>query len=120
MGANDGRRTPLMNLGVQVSMRVLAIGTALASMGLTITNHEVASVYGINFEAKYDYSSAFRYTILLILSRCTYTYLISELKKDRRIINLRPMEFHRSTLKYVWKIINSHTLVGNFAKMEKY
>ncbi|CAH8304306.1 unnamed protein product [Eruca vesicaria subsp. sativa] len=63
MGANDGRRTPLMNLGVQVSMRVLAIGTALTSMGLMITNHELASVYGINFEAQYDYSSAFRYLV---------------------------------------------------------
>lgn len=72
MGDNGGKRTPSMNLAVQVSMRVLVIGTALASMGLMITNHEVASVYGIAFEAKYSDSSAFRYSLLLISSRCTY------------------------------------------------
>lgn len=72
MGDNGGKRTPSMNLAVQLSMRVLAIGTALASMGLMITNREVASVYGIAFEAKYSDSSAFRYSLLLISSRCTY------------------------------------------------
>ncbi|CAA7038976.1 unnamed protein product [Microthlaspi erraticum] len=60
---DEGRRTPLLNLGVQVSMRVLVIGTALTSMGLMITNHEVASVYGISFDAKYSYSAAFRYLV---------------------------------------------------------
>ncbi|KAJ4913122.1 CASP-like protein 1F1 [Raphanus sativus] len=63
MGDNGGKRTPSMNLAVQLSMRVLAIGTALASMGLMITNREVASVYGIAFEAKYSDSSAFRYLV---------------------------------------------------------
>lgn len=71
MGDSVGKRT-LMNLKVQVSMRVLTLGAALASMGLMITNREVASVYGIAFEAKYSDSSAFRYSLLLILSRYTY------------------------------------------------
>ena len=68
MGDNEGRRTPLLNLGVQVSMRVLTIGAAMASMWVMITNREVASVYGIAFEAKYSYSSAFRYIFFLIYS----------------------------------------------------
>ncbi|CAN8230609.1 unnamed protein product [Cochlearia groenlandica] len=52
-----------MNLGVQVSMRFLVIGSAMASMVLMFTNSEVASVYGIAFEAKYNYSASFRYLV---------------------------------------------------------
>ncbi|CAH8391779.1 unnamed protein product [Eruca vesicaria subsp. sativa] len=63
MGDTAGKRTPLMNLKVQLAMRVLTIGAALASMALMITNREVASVYGIAFEAKYSDSSAFRYLV---------------------------------------------------------
>lgn len=76
MGDNEGRRTPLMNLGVQVSMRVLVIGAAMASMWVMITNREVASVYGIAFEAKYNYASAFRYIcISLFLSPATAYFM---------------------------------------------
>ncbi|CAN7033269.1 hypothetical protein IGI04_031614 [Brassica rapa subsp. trilocularis] len=67
MGDSVGKRT-LMNLKVQVSMRVLTLGAALASMGLMITNREVASVYGIAFEAKYSDSSAFRYLVFAYIA----------------------------------------------------
>ncbi|CAH2078017.1 unnamed protein product [Thlaspi arvense] len=70
MGDNGGRRTPLMNLGVQVSMRVLVIGTAMASMWLMLTNREVASVYGIAFEADYSFSSSFRYLVYANIAIC--------------------------------------------------
>ncbi|KAG7617241.1 CASP-like protein 1F1 [Arabidopsis thaliana] len=73
MGDNEGRRTPLLNLGVQVSMRVLTIGAAMASMWVMITNREVASVYGIAFEAKYSYSSAFRYLVYAQIAVCAAT-----------------------------------------------
>ncbi|KAL1201205.1 CASP-like protein 1F1 [Cardamine amara subsp. amara] len=73
MGDHEGRRTPLMNLGVQVSMRLLAIGAALASMSLMITSREVASVYGIAFEAKYSYSSSFRYLVYAQIAICAMT-----------------------------------------------
>lgn len=88
MADNEGRRTPLLNLGVQVSMRVLVIGTALTSMGLMITNHEVASVYGISFEAKYSYSSAFRYTyfyLILTFYHQLTSYFTNEQIKDLMI-----------------------------------
>ncbi|KAJ4871260.1 CASP-like protein 1F1 [Raphanus sativus] len=72
MGDNEGKRT-LMNLKVQVSMRVLTVGAALASMGLMITNREVASVYGIAFEAKYSDSSAFRYLVYAYIAIAAVT-----------------------------------------------
>ncbi|XP_010438928.1 PREDICTED: CASP-like protein 1F1 [Camelina sativa] len=74
MADNEGRRTPLMNLGVQVSMRVLAFGAAMASLLVMITNREVASVYGIAFEAKYSYSSAFRYLVYAQIAICGATF----------------------------------------------
>ncbi|CAN8325846.1 unnamed protein product [Cochlearia groenlandica] len=77
MGDNEGRRTPLMNLGVQVSMRVLAIGTAITSMFLMITNREVASLYGLAFEAKYSYSSSFRYFVYAQIAVCATTLFTS-------------------------------------------
>ncbi|EOA15396.1 hypothetical protein CARUB_v10006640mg [Capsella rubella] len=71
---NEGRRTPLLNLGVQVSMRVLAFGAAMASMWVMITNREVASVYGIAFEAKYSYASAFKYLVYAQIAICAATF----------------------------------------------
>ncbi|KAF8045474.1 hypothetical protein N665_0026s0022 [Sinapis alba] len=74
MGDNEGKRT-LMNLKVQVTMRVLTIGTALACMVLMITNREVTSVYGIAFEAKYSDSSAFRYLVFAYIAIAAVTLL---------------------------------------------
>ncbi|KFK28997.1 hypothetical protein AALP_AA7G075900 [Arabis alpina] len=70
---DQGRRGPLLNLGVQVSMRLLVIGTAMASAWLMITNHEVATVYGLAFSAKYSDSKSFRYLVYADIAICAVT-----------------------------------------------
>ncbi|XP_074317159.1 CASP-like protein 1F2 [Silene latifolia] len=50
----------LVYLG-QIGLRVTALGTSLAASCLTFTNKENALVYDVPMDAKYSYSSAFKF-----------------------------------------------------------
>ncbi|KAH6772030.1 hypothetical protein C2S53_015022 [Perilla frutescens var. hirtella] len=45
----------------QIFLRILSIGTTLASACLTLTNNQTVVVYGIQVDARYSYSPAFKF-----------------------------------------------------------
>ncbi|KAG8379484.1 hypothetical protein BUALT_Bualt07G0093300 [Buddleja alternifolia] len=59
----------------QIILRILAIAVILAATWLMLTNKQVASVFGVEMDARYSYSPAFKYFAYANLGACVSSVL---------------------------------------------
>ncbi|KAI3455088.1 hypothetical protein Pfo_011751 [Paulownia fortunei] len=59
----------------QISLRVLAAAVTLAATWIVLTNNQTALVFGIQVDARYSYSPAFKFFAYANLIACAFTVL---------------------------------------------
>ncbi|KAF4385687.1 hypothetical protein CsatB_021195 [Cannabis sativa] len=72
----------------QICLRSLAIVFALAAISLTLTDKQTISLFGLQFKARYSYSSAFRFlvgadAVLCVSSLLSLIFLFGLLKRSQ-------------------------------------
>ncbi|KAG9446270.1 hypothetical protein H6P81_012398 [Aristolochia fimbriata] len=70
---NPPQKTKRLFLVTQVLIRAAASGASLAAALIMATNKEKKTVYGFEMEAKYTYSSAFRFLVGANIAACAYS-----------------------------------------------
>ncbi|KAG5523137.1 hypothetical protein RHGRI_035077 [Rhododendron griersonianum] len=79
-------KTQKYYLASQISLRLLAAVVSLTAATLAITDKQIITVYGIELEARYSYSSAFKYFASATIIACVFSVmsLIVAIVLDRK------------------------------------
>ncbi|XP_021286687.1 CASP-like protein 1F1 [Herrania umbratica] len=72
---NPSLKTHKLVLGAQICLRIVAIATALAATWVMLTSKQTVMVFGIPFDARYSYSSAFKFFAFANALACGFTVL---------------------------------------------
>ncbi|CAN4100612.1 unnamed protein product [Withania somnifera] len=74
LGAKNSQNPPLKShkclLGTQILLRILAIAFTLAAALMMITSKQTVSLYGIQMDARYSYSSSFKFFAIANMIGC--------------------------------------------------
>ncbi|KAK3042521.1 hypothetical protein RJ639_000245 [Escallonia herrerae] len=68
-------KTSKSSLAAQVCLRLLALGATLAAACIMITSKQSVVVFGINIDARYSYSPAFKFLVLANLIACAFSLI---------------------------------------------
>ncbi|XP_022716156.1 CASP-like protein 1F2 [Durio zibethinus] len=72
---NPPLKTHKLVLVAQICLRILAIATALAATWVMVTSKETIVVFGFQLDARYSYSSAFKFFAFANAVACAFTFL---------------------------------------------
>ncbi|XVE56511.1 hypothetical protein DITRI_Ditri04bG0016600 [Diplodiscus trichospermus] len=72
---NPPLKTHKLVLGAQICLRIVAIATALAATWVIVTSKQTVVVFGLQFYARYSYSSALRFFAFANAFACGFTSL---------------------------------------------
>ncbi|XVF08631.1 hypothetical protein REPUB_Repub07fG0019500 [Reevesia pubescens] len=72
---NPTLKTHQLVVGAQIFLRIVAIATAFAATCVMVTSKETVVVFGLTFDARYSYSSAFKFFAFANAFACGFTLL---------------------------------------------
>ncbi|KAA8540641.1 hypothetical protein F0562_024440 [Nyssa sinensis] len=72
---NPSLKTRRYFMAAQICLRLLATASSLAAAWIMITSKQSVVVYGINIDARYSYSSAFKFFAFANLIACAFSVL---------------------------------------------
>ncbi|GMJ04894.1 CASP-like protein 1F1 [Hibiscus trionum] len=72
---NPHRKTNMVTLCAQIGLRIMAMSTAFAATWTIVTAKQTVEVFGMQFDARYTYSSAFKFFAFANAFACCFTFL---------------------------------------------
>ncbi|XP_050221545.1 CASP-like protein 1F1 [Mercurialis annua] len=72
---NSPLKTKKIFFGAQIFLRVLTVGATLAAASIMVTNKQSISIGDFDMEAKYNYSSAFKFFVYANIIACVCSVL---------------------------------------------
>ncbi|XP_062170643.1 CASP-like protein 1F1 [Alnus glutinosa] len=72
---NPPPKTQKIVLGAQIGLRILVIGTALAATWVMLTCRQSTEIIGMTFDARYSYSSTFKFFAFANAVACSFALL---------------------------------------------
>ncbi|CAI9757327.1 unnamed protein product [Fraxinus pennsylvanica] len=74
-GSTSLHKTDKLSFASQILLRVLATGGTLAAAWLVLTSKQTVEVFGIVVDARYSYSSAFKFFAFANIIACAFSLL---------------------------------------------